>query len=132
LIIGSIVLAILNYLNYAQFFNTLVRPVTWALGLPVEVGVPLIFGILRKELSLVMLGQAFGTTDFSAVMSSVQMVTFTVFVVFYIPCLATLAILKRELGARDMIVIAGLTVIIALVAALAARGIMTVYTLQLL
>lgn len=129
LIIGSIILAVLNYLNYAQFFNTLVRPLTWALGLPVEVGVPLIFGILRKELSLVMLGQAFGTTDFSAVMSSVQMVTFTVFVVFYIPCLATLAILKRELGARDMIVISGLTVIIALLAALAARGLMTVYTI---
>lgn len=132
LIIGSIILAVLNYLNYARFFNTLIRPVTWVLGLPAEVGVPLIFGILRKELSLVMLGQAFGTTDFAAVMTAVQMVTFTVFVVFYIPCLATLAILKRELGARDMIVISGITVIIAILAALTARGLMAAYSSQLL
>jgi len=132
LILGSIILAVLKYLNYARFFNTFVRPVTWVLGLPAEVGVPLIFGILRKELSLVMLGQALGSTDFATVLTAVQMVTFTVFVVFYIPCLATLAVLKRELGARDMIVISGLTVIIAILAALTARGIMVVYSTQLL
>ena len=132
LILGSIILAVLKYLNYARFFNTIVRPVTWVLGLPAEVGVPLIFGILRKELSLVMLGQALGSTDFSTVLTAVQMVTFTVFVVFYIPCLATLAVLKRELGARDMIIISGLTVIIAILAALTARGLMASYSTLLL
>ncbi len=126
LIIGSIILAVLNYLDYARIFNTLVRPVTWVLGLPVEVGVPLIFGILRKELSLVMLSQAMGTNDFAAVMTAVQMVTFTVFVVFYIPCLATIAVLKRELSFRDMLIIVGLTVLIAVLAALAARGLMMI------
>lgn len=126
LIIGSIILAVLIYLNYVAIFNTLVRPVTWVMGLPEEVGVPLIFGILRKELSMVMLSQAFGTTNFDTVMTASQMVTFTVFVVFYIPCLATLAILKRELGSRDMIIIASITVFIAILAALAARGLMLI------
>jgi len=121
LILGSVVLALLNYFQFAGLFNVFVRPLTWLMGLPEQVGVPLIFGILRKELSLIMLRQALGVTDFSAALTAVQMVTFTVFVVFYIPCLATLAALKRELGWREMTLISLLTVVIALLAALAAR-----------
>ncbi len=122
LIIGSIILAILERLNFSHWFNALVRPITWLLGLPSAVGVPLIFGILRKELSLIMLRQALNVTDFSAALTNVQMVTFTVFVVFYVPCLATMAALKRELNTRDMFFIAGLTVVVALISALIARG----------
>mgnify|MGYP005626594019 CR=1 FL=1 len=122
LIVGSVALAIFDRLNLARWLDMLVRPVTWGLGLPPEVGVPLIFGIFRKELSLLMLRQALNVTDFSAALNPVQMITFTVFVVFYIPCLATLAALRRELGRRDMLIISGLTVIIALAAALLARG----------
>lgn len=122
LIIGSVALSIFDRLNLAQYFNLSVRPLTWILGLPSEVGVPLIFGIFRKELSLIMLRQALGVTDFAAALSPVQMISFTVFVVFYIPCLATLAALRRELGARDMVVIGALTVVIALIASLLARG----------
>ena len=123
LIIGSVVLAVLERLNFTRFFNTLTWPLTWLLGLPEAVGVPLIFGILRKELSLIMLRQALGVADFSMALSSVQMLTFTVFVVFYIPCLATLAALKRELNTRDMLLIAALTVLIATVTALMTRGV---------
>jgi ferrous iron transport protein B len=117
----------LNYLNLARIFNALVYPITWFLGLPSEVGVPLVFGILRKELSLIMLRQALGVTDFSQALTSIQMITFTVFVVFYIPCLATLAVLRRELGKIDMLSIAGITVVIALIAATVARGIAFLY-----
>jgi ferrous iron transport protein B len=123
LIIGSIILSILNYYNLARMINILVLPITWFLGLPYEVGVPLIFGILRKELSLIMLRQALNVTNFDQGLTAIQMITFTVFVVFYIPCLATLAMLKRELGKRDMLTIAGLTVLIAMIAATVARGI---------
>jgi ferrous iron transport protein B len=123
LIIGSIILSILNYFNLARMINILVLPITWFLGLPYEVGVPLIFGILRKELSLIMLRQALNVTNFAQGLTAIQMITFTVFVVFYIPCLATLAMLKRELGKRDMLTIAGLTVLIAVIAATVARGI---------
>lgn len=121
LIIGSVVLALLNYYQLTDYLNVLTRPITWALDLPGEVGVPLIFGVLRKELSLIMLRQALGVEDFAAALNAVQMVTFSVFVMFYVPCLATLAMLKRELGWRSMLVIAGLTVVIALLAALAVR-----------
>jgi ferrous iron transport protein B len=123
LIIGSVVLSLLDWLNLSRFFNILTRPLTWLLGLPSSVGVPLIFGILRKELSLIMLRQALGVSDFSSALTHVQMITFTVFVVFYIPCLATLAVLKKELNTRDMLVIACITVVIGTVSALFARGV---------
>jgi len=86
------------------------------------VGVPLIFGILRKELSLVMLGQALGTMNFGSVMTPAQIFTFTVFVMFYVPCVATLIMLRRELGTKGMLWITLLTVVVALAAALVARG----------
>ena len=124
LIAGSAALAILNYFNFTYVFNGLVRPMTWMMGLPSEVGVPLIFGILRKELSLVMLGQALGTNDFAAMLTNEQMTVYATFVMFYLPCLATLSVLKRELGARSMLGIAALTVVIALIAAMFVRGVM--------
>ncbi|MFC2053293.1 ferrous iron transport protein B [Chloroflexota bacterium] len=121
LIAGSLVLAILIFHNLDNIINNLVRPITWILGLPAAVGLPLIFGILRKELSLVMLYQAFGGVDFSYALTSVQLITYAVFVVFYIPCLATLAVLKRELGTRNVVIITLLTVVIAMIAAQIAR-----------
>ncbi|MBI5935650.1 MAG: ferrous iron transport protein B [Chloroflexi bacterium] len=126
LIAGSAVLAVLNYFDFAYIFNFLVRPFTWMMGLPSEVGVPLIFGILRKELSLVMLGQALGTNDFAVVLTPEQMTVYATFVMFYLPCLATLSVLKRELGTRAMLYIAALTVVIALLAAVLVMGVMRV------
>ncbi|MEW5828672.1 MAG: ferrous iron transporter B [Chloroflexota bacterium] len=121
LIAGSAVLAVLNFVNAARYIDLAVRPLTWVLGLPAEVGLPLIFGILRKELSLVMLGQALGTMDFGSALSTVQLFTYSVFVVFYVPCLATLMVLRRELGNKGMLWISGLTVVVALAAALVSR-----------
>ena len=126
LIAGSAVLAILNFYNAAMVFNWLVRPMTWSLGLPAEVGVPLIFGILRKELSLVMLGQALGSTNFASVLTIPQMVTYATFVMFYLPCLATLSVLRRELGMRAMLAISALTVVVAQFAAWVAWGVTVV------
>ena len=122
LIAGSLALALLTYFNISPALNWSLRPVTWLLGLPTETGVPLIFGVLRKELSLIILRQALGGADFSSVLTPLQMLTFTVFIVFYIPCLPTLAALRRELGTRSMLIIAGLTLIVALLAALLTRG----------
>lgn len=126
LIIGSLVFSLLTYFNLVAIFNLLLLPLSWLLGLPAEVGVPLVFGILRKELSLIMLRQALGFADFGAALTPVQMITYSVFVVFYIPCLATLSVLKRELGRRDMLTITALTVLIATIAAVLARAVASV------
>jgi ferrous iron transport protein B len=121
------VLSIFNYFNVAIYMNTLVRPLSWILGLPSQVGVPLVFGILRKELSLVMLGQALGSMNFSMVLTPVQMITYAVFVVFYIPCLASMIVIRKELGVKMMWQIVGLTTLIATLAGLAARGVAMIF-----
>ena len=100
LIVGSIVLGILQFFQLDRIINTLCLPITIPLALPPEVGTTLIFGILRKELSLIMLLQALGTKDILTVMNKGQILTFTIFVVFYIPCAATIAALWREIGGK--------------------------------
>ncbi len=100
LIVGSIVLGILQFFQLDKIINTLCLPITIPLALPPEVGTTLIFGILRKELSLIMLLQALGTKDILTIMNKGQILTFTIFVVFYIPCAATIAALWREIGGK--------------------------------
>jgi ferrous iron transport protein B len=121
LILGSVLLALLNYFNITVYMDTLARPITWLLGLPSKVGTPLIFGIFRKELSLIMLGQALGSMDFGNLLTPMQIVSYTIFIVFYIPCLATLVTIRNELGTKAMFAITALTTVVALIAALFSR-----------
>ena len=122
LILGSIFLSLLEFYHLDDLINRGLSPlVVYLLGLPEKVGVTLIFGILRKELSLIMLAQALGTTDFASVLSSLQILVFAVFVVFYVPCLATLAVLYRELGWRGVVSAFALTSGVALFISLACR-----------
>lgn len=118
LIIGSIIVSIANYFHWTGSINELLSPLTVGiLGLPVTVGMTLVFGVLRKELSLIMLVQAIGTTNVLAVMSAGEIMTFAVFVTFYIPCVATIATLYSELGWRWMMVISLFTLILAVLLA---------------
>ena len=122
LVASSVVLGLLEWANAAATINALLAPLTvFLLGLPVAVGMTLVFGILRKELTLVMLVQALGTTNLSAVMTEGQMLTFTLFVVFYVPCVATVAVMAKELGWRDTAVISAFSVVLALVVGVAGR-----------
>ncbi len=121
LILGSVVLSLMEFSGMDRFTNTLLWPVTSILGLPESVGTTLIFGILRKELSMIMLIQALGTSQILTVMSKGQVLVFTVFVVFYIPCLATIAVLRREIGLRRAILTVLFTFVLALGLALATR-----------
>jgi len=122
LVVSSIVLGILEWAHGADAVNALLSPLTVTLlGLPAAVGLTLIFGILRKELTLVMLVQALGTAHVNTVMSNGQLLTFTLFVVFYIPCVATIAVMARELGWRDTALISAFSVLLAVVIAVAGR-----------
>jgi len=122
LIVGSVVLSLLEHFNLAGAVNGALAPITSALlGLPPEVGVSLVFGILRKELTIVMLVQALGTTDFAAALTTAQMCVYTAFALFYVPCLATLATLRAVVGMRAMLIVAALTTSTAVVVALAFR-----------
>ena len=99
---GSVVLALLNHVGADSLINTLLMPVTvWWLGLPLVLGVPLLFGVLRKELSLLMIYQALGTKEIGSLLDSVQIVTLLLFLTFYIPCVSTFAVMLKTIGRRE-------------------------------
>jgi len=118
LIAGSIVLGLLEYFELDRWINAGLSPLTSLLGLPAVVGSTLIFGVLRKELALIMLTQAIGTTDVLAVLSQQQILTFTIFITFYIPCVATMAVLTKELNRKLMMTIVVFSLLLAFLLAL--------------
>lgn len=121
LIGGSVVLSLLSYVGWDSHINVILSPVTLLLGLPTAVGITLIFGVLKKELSLIMLIQALGTSKLLDVLTKTQIVTFTVFVIFYIPCVATLGALAREFGVRKTGYITMMTIGVAFFLAVLVR-----------
>jgi ferrous iron transport protein B len=124
---GSIVLALLTHFGADRLVNTALHPVTvWLLGLPVVLGVPILFGVLRKELSLLMVYQALGSQDIATVLSQVQIATFLVFLTFYVPCLSTFAVMLKNLGRREALFSVGLSIAIALGISVLARLLMGV------
>ena len=102
LVVGSIVLALLSHFGADTLINTALIPITsWWLGLPVVLGVPILFGVLRKELSLLMIYQALGTLDIMPILDRVQIFTFLIFLTFYVPCLSTFAVMLKTLGRKE-------------------------------
>lgn len=106
IIIGSVVLTGLKVGGLLEPIGDAMSPVTvgW-LGLPAITGVLLIFGVLRKELTLVMLAALMGTTNFGTVLTPIQMIVFAIVVMYYIPCIATIAALVKELRWKKAIYI---------------------------
>jgi len=114
LIVGSAVLGLAEYYQLTDGINRILAPITSLLGLPAKVGMTLIFGVLRKELSMLMLFQALGTHDVLSVMTRGQILVFTIFIVFYIPCVATIGVLYRQVREKGMLAIVGFTFVLAL------------------
>jgi len=121
LIVGSLILSLTEWLQWQDEINALLSPLTKILDLPEKVGLTIVFGILRKELSLLMLFQSLGTTDVLSVMSATQVIVFTVFIVFYLPCLATFGIMVKELGLRKSIYASLLSFTLAVILAWVSR-----------
>ena len=121
LIAGSILLSLAEHCHWDTAVNHSLAPFTTLLGLPEVVGTTLIFGILRKELSMIMLVQALGTPNVLSVMTASQIVVFTLFVTFYIPCVATLAALVKETGWKLTVAVAAYSLLTATLIALAGR-----------
>lgn len=84
-------------------------------------GVPTLFGILRKELSLLMIYQAPGTFDIGALLNWTQIMTLLLFLTFYIPCIFTFAVILKTIGRRDALLSATLSVGVALLVSGVAR-----------
>jgi ferrous iron transport protein B len=124
IIAGSFILGLLYESGWILKLITPLQPIMegW-LGIPAVAGLALIFAFLRKELALALLlvlaAQAIpGVTESSSLldfMTAGQIFTFALVTAIYIPCVAALAVLWRELGVRDSMLIALSTVLLAFI-----------------
>ncbi|MCK4223741.1 MAG: ferrous iron transporter B [candidate division Zixibacteria bacterium] len=105
---GVLVTNILYSLGIIQFLGRLTSPViTGVLGLPQDAVGALIIGFLRKDVAVGMLLPL--GLDLS------QLVVASVVLTMYFPCVATFAVLIKELGTKDMIKSAAIMISSALI-----------------
>ncbi|MEI7648679.1 MAG: ferrous iron transport protein B [Methanomicrobiales archaeon] len=115
LIVTSILLGLFQYIGLTELFEQMVAPVTVTLlGLPVYASTALLFGVFRKELAFETLAVLAGTANLGSVMTSVQLYTFAIVSVLFVPCVSTIAVLYRQLGARIAIITSIYTVFLGL------------------
>lgn len=102
IVAGSLTITAMNITGLLSLAGDVMSPIVsgW-LGLPSEAGIPLIFGILRKELTLILLASLIPLNTLTAV----QMIVFALVTMIYTPCTATIAALVRELGLKKALAI---------------------------
>jgi ferrous iron transport protein B len=112
--VGNFVVYLANILGLLSVAEWALSPVTvfW-LGLPAATGVVLIFGVLRKEMTLILLASIMGTTNFALILTPAQMFVFSFVVMLYVPCVATIAVLAREFGAKRAALISVIEIAVA-------------------
>ncbi|MBS3741765.1 MAG: ferrous iron transporter B [Candidatus Cloacimonetes bacterium] len=95
-LIGVLFINILYTLGIIQFIGRITAPViTGILGLPQSAVGALIVGFLRKDVAVGMLAPLG--------LSVKQIIIASVVLAMYFPCIATFAVLVKELGVKDMI-----------------------------
>ncbi|NYT07043.1 MAG: ferrous iron transport protein B [Methanomicrobiales archaeon] len=115
LIVASIVLGLFQYSGLMAAFEQFIEPFSaTVLGLPSYATTALIFGILRKEMALETLVILAGTADLGSVLSMAQIYIFAVVSVLFVPCIATIAVLKKEIGTRMALVISIYTMVVGI------------------
>jgi ferrous iron transport protein B len=118
ILVSSMVLSVLSHFGIDAPVNRALSPLTSSiLLLPTVTGIALFLGLFRKELTLVMLAAAVGTTDIGSVLTHGQILVLVIFTMLYIPCMATLATLWKEGGWRVSLKSAALNFGVAVVVA---------------
>ncbi len=108
LFLGVLIINLLYAIGILQWIGNLVSPIMVGLfGLPGDASIALITGFLRKDLAVGML--------ISLNMVPLQMVIAVTMLTIYFPCVATFAVLIKELGIKDMIKSATLMIGIAII-----------------
>jgi len=116
MVVGNLAIQLAGMAGLLGAVQWMLRPITvgW-LGLPEAVGVTLIFGVLRKELTLILLASLLGTANFADVLSPVQMFVFAFVVMVYVPCIATIGALVKEFGYRKAVAMSLIEISLAIV-----------------
>jgi ferrous iron transport protein B len=113
LVAASLVLGLLQYIGFFSLFAELVAPFSEAiLGLPGYAASALLFGILRKEMALETLVILAGTADLASVLTAGQIYVFALVSVLFIPCISTIGVLARIVGARITFLVSLYTLIL--------------------
>ena len=113
-IAGSIIITAAYAMGLLEPINAFLSPVTvLLLGLPVMTGVVFVFGIVRKEMTILALAALFGTTVFSTIMTPAQLIVFALVTMFYVPCISTIMALAQEFGWRRALSITALETVLA-------------------
>jgi len=112
IIAGSITIEALSLSGLMNYVVEAASPLMsgW-LGLPPAAGIPLIFGILRKELTLILLSEIIKPLR---TLSDIQMIVFALVTMIYVPCLATIAACLREFGWKKALAITVVDIALAL------------------
>jgi len=107
-LLGVLVVNILYSLHIIEFVGRIASPVVKGiLGLPREAVGALVIGFLRKDVAVGMLVPLGLTLK--------QMVIASVVLTMYFPCIATFAVLVKELGITDMLKSASIMIISTLI-----------------
>lgn len=116
IVVGSLILTALAMSGLLAYVTGFSAPlITGWLGLPSVVAFPLIFGILRKELTLVLLSSSLASVGLGLQsLTAVQLIVFALVVMIYFPCVATIAACKREFGWKKTLTIAAVDIGLAL------------------
>jgi len=117
LFLGVLLVNILYAIGFLQWLGNVFSPITsgW-LGLPNESTTALLIGFLRKDLAVGML--------LPLGMKPLQLVIATTILTIYFPCIATFAVMLKELGVKDLIKAVGIMIATALMVGGAMRAIM--------
>ena len=115
LVVGSIVVEVL--LQY-ELLDVIVDPlspvIVGMLGLPAVCSIAFIVGILRKEMALGMLQILAGGVALEAFMTPDQFVVFGVVMAVYMPCVATLITMWREIGWKETVGVSVMSIVVAI------------------
>ncbi len=115
LVVGSVVVEILLAYNA---LNIIVDPLSFItvgmLGLPAVVIIAFLVGILRKEMSVALLVILAAPLTLDQFMTPEQFVVFGMVMAVFMPCLATFTVMGREIGWKDTVIIAFVSMAVAI------------------
>ena len=117
LFLGVLLVNILYAIGFLQWLGNVFSPITsgW-LGLPDESTTALLIGFLRKDLAVGML--------LPLGMKPMQLVIATTILAIYFPCIATFAVMLKELGIKDLMKSVAIMIATALIVGGAMRGVL--------
>jgi ferrous iron transport protein B len=115
-IIGGVAISGAYSAGLLDPINAALSPVTVILlGLPAVTGVVFVFGIVRKEITILTLAAVFGTTAFSSVLSPVQLIVFALVTMIYTPCISTIFVFISEFGWKKAAAVAASETALAII-----------------